>query len=125
MYFASFKTTFKDDTADAVDCIVYVACYTVRMTGVRCGEAAMQPWLAQCDRGRSGPCAGLHPAAGLRPACGRGSLPAAVPYIREMVEASAFLADGRLSMERGSAMLKAGHTAPPSKSAKACAGGLS
>ena len=51
MYFASFKTTFKDDTADAVDCIVYVACYTVRMTGVRCGEAAMQPWLAQCARG--------------------------------------------------------------------------
>ena len=55
----------------------------------------MQPWLAQCARGRSGPCAGLHPAAGLRPACGRGSLPPAVPYIREMVEASAFLADGR------------------------------
>ena len=96
MYFGAFKTTFKDDTADAVDCIVYVACYTVRMTGVRCvrcSDAAMVSTVR--TRCRSGPCAGLHPAAGLRPAYGRKPLPPAVPYIREMVEASAFLADGR------------------------------
>jgi len=105
VYFGAFKTTFKDDTADAVDFMWRATQYafdrgvcTVRCVRdmQRCTATIAQPWLAQRAHA-VGP--GHVQVCTLRQVCGQpaeeGPSRLPFPISAKMVEASAFLADGR------------------------------